>query len=90
MTQTNSPLWSEEGGKLVRSFSFESYIEAIRFVYLSAGISESLQHHPEIYVDYTSVTLSMHTKDEGGAITDLDHKLAQEFNELYEDFTDPS
>jgi 4a-hydroxytetrahydrobiopterin dehydratase len=87
---TNTDQWNEEGGKLVRTFAFESYIEAIRFVYLSAGISESLEHHPEIFVDYTSVTLSMHTKDEDGAITDLDHKLATEFNDLYGDFTDPS
>jgi 4a-hydroxytetrahydrobiopterin dehydratase len=44
-------------------------------------ISEKLNHHPKIINEYNKVNLELWTHDKN-EITDLDHKLAAEIDDL--------
>ncbi len=71
------PGWSREGDFITKAFKFRTFMAGIRFVDAVAESAESLEHHPDIRVVWTTVTLSIQTHDEGG-ITDLDIGLAKE------------
>ena len=69
--------WKREGGYITKAFKFRTFPAGIRFVDEVAEIAESLEHHPDINVVWTTVTLKIQTHDEGG-LTDLDLGLAKE------------
>jgi 4a-hydroxytetrahydrobiopterin dehydratase len=69
--------WRREGDFITKEFRFRTFLGGIRFVDKVALIAESQQHHPDIHVVWTTVTLKIQTHDEGG-ITDLDVALAAE------------
>jgi 4a-hydroxytetrahydrobiopterin dehydratase len=67
--------WDEVDGALERTFELPSFREAIEFVNRVADLAEREDHHPDIAVSYTKVTLRWVTHSAGG-ITDRDHELA--------------
>jgi 4a-hydroxytetrahydrobiopterin dehydratase len=68
--------WKHEGNFIVKAFEFEDFMEAIDFVHQVALVAEKEEHHPDINVVYTTVTLSIQTHSEGG-ITKWDLDLAE-------------
>ena len=68
--------WSEVGGKLTRTFELPSFPAAVEFVTRVADVAEAQDHHPDIDIRYRTVTLAVNTHDQGGAITEKDHRLA--------------
>jgi 4a-hydroxytetrahydrobiopterin dehydratase len=75
------PEWSSSGGALQRTFKFENFIEAMAFVNRVAEQAEEVQHHPDILVRYSKVTLTLSTHDAGG-ITQKDFDFAREVDRL--------
>ena len=71
------PGWKRKGRFITKSFEFDEFMDGIRFVDEIAALAESLDHHPDIHVRWTTVRLEIQTHDEGG-ITPLDIKLATE------------
>jgi 4a-hydroxytetrahydrobiopterin dehydratase len=71
------PGWSREEDFITKEFHFKTFLAGIRFVDSVAMVAESLEHHPDIQVVWTTVTLKIQTHDEGG-ITKLDIALAEE------------
>ena len=71
------PDWSLIGDAMQRTFTFESFVDAIGFVNVVADLAEDLQHHPDILVRYRKVTLTLSTHDAGG-LTDRDFAFARE------------
>ena len=69
--------WELIDGKLVKSFQFCSFMNAIDFVNEIAKIAERLDHHPIITINWKSVKLSLKSFDMG-AITKRDIALARE------------
>jgi 4a-hydroxytetrahydrobiopterin dehydratase len=69
--------WELKDGKLVKSFQFSSFMDAIDFVNEIAKIAESVNHHPIITINWKSVKLSLKSFDIG-AITKRDIALARE------------
>ena len=69
--------WRRDGDFITKEFHFRTFMEGIRFVDQLAVIAESQEHHPDIHVVWTKVTLKIQTHDEGG-ITDWDVALAKE------------
>jgi 4a-hydroxytetrahydrobiopterin dehydratase len=67
--------WSEVDGALERTFSFADFAEALAFVNRVGELAESENHHPDIRIDYSRVTLRWWTHTAGG-ITDRDRELA--------------
>ena len=47
--------WELKDGKLVKSFQFSSFMNAINFVNEIAKIAERLDHHPIITINWKSV-----------------------------------
>jgi 4a-hydroxytetrahydrobiopterin dehydratase len=70
------PDWSVTGELLQRTYGFDDFLAAMRFVNRVAELAEAEQHHPDILVRYNKVTLTLTTHDAGG-LTDRDFKFAQ-------------
>ena len=75
------PEWEIKKERLVRAFEFDEFMDGIDFVNGVAEIAEDANHHPDIIVRYTRVTLSL-TTHECGAITERDFELAARVNTL--------
>lgn len=75
------PEWSVTGGALQRTFKFDSFLEAMAFVHKVADQAEEAQHHPDILIRYSKVTLTLSTHDAGG-ISTKDFDLAKEIDRL--------
>jgi 4a-hydroxytetrahydrobiopterin dehydratase len=69
--------WEIKDGKLVKSFQFPSFMNAINFVNDVANIAERLDHHPIITINWKTVKLSLKSFDVD-AITKRDIALAKE------------
>jgi 4a-hydroxytetrahydrobiopterin dehydratase len=70
-----SESWSEVDDALERTFSFADFTEALAFVNRVGELAEAENHHPDIRIDYSRVTLRWWTHTAGG-ITDRDRELA--------------
>jgi 4a-hydroxytetrahydrobiopterin dehydratase len=75
------PGWSLSGGMLRKTFAHASFPEAIVFVNAVAQLAEVANHHPDIDIRYSNITLSLVTHDAGG-ITDKDVALARGVEEV--------
>lgn len=75
------PEWELEKKSITRTFEFEEFMDAIDFVNDLAEIADEAQHHPDIHIRYTKVTIKLTTHDAGG-ITDLDIEVAQRIDHL--------
>jgi len=73
--------WELKDGKIVKSFQFSSFMDAIEFVNEIARIAERLDHHPIITINWKSVKLSLKSFDVD-AITKRDISLAEEIEKL--------
>ena len=67
--------WSRDGDYIVKELRFPSFKAAMEFVNRVADVSEEIDHHPDITIVYTRVTLSITTHSEGG-LTRRDFRLA--------------
>jgi 4a-hydroxytetrahydrobiopterin dehydratase len=76
------PGWSEEGDRLVRTFTFASFREAVAFIVRVAFEAEDLDHHPEVTNVYNRVTLALTTHDAGNRVTETDLALARKISAL--------
>lgn len=74
--------WGERDGKLYREFVFPDFSSAMKFVNDVADLSEKANHHPDILIHYSKVTLTLWTHTEG-KITEKDVLLAEAINALY-------
>jgi 4a-hydroxytetrahydrobiopterin dehydratase len=68
--------WSRRGNALVKMFTFQRFADGIAFVNRVARIADEMDHHPDIDIRYTKVTMSLSTHDAGG-VTNTDFKLAE-------------
>ena len=68
--------WSRRGDALSKTFIFERFADAIAFVDRVAKAADEMDHHPDIDIRYTKVTMVLSTHDAGG-ITSSDLKLAE-------------
>jgi 4a-hydroxytetrahydrobiopterin dehydratase len=73
--------WSRRGDVLTKTFSFQKFLDGIEFVDEVAGVAERMDHHPDIDIRYTKVTLTLSTHDSGG-ITQSDLDLAEAIESL--------
>ena len=66
------PGWSYDGKVIAKTWSFKNYYETVAFVNAVAWIVHREDHHPDIDIRYTKVTMT-HVPYKGGppALTDL-------------------
>jgi 4a-hydroxytetrahydrobiopterin dehydratase len=75
--------WSEvkERDAISKTFAFRDFNEAFGFMTRAALVAEKLDHHPEWFNVYKTVTVTLSTHDAGG-LTELDVKLAETMDRL--------
>ena len=76
------PGWSLAGDKIVKSYQFKDFREAISFIMRLAFEAEALNHHPELFNVYNRVEVRLNTHDAGGKVTAKDIVLAGKIEEL--------
>ena len=82
MTHDLSSRWVQNKNEaLVGTFKFTTFGEAFSFVTHVALLAERHDHHPDIFIKYTCVTLHLTTHD-AGALTNKDFQLAQEIDSM--------
>ena len=60
-----------------RTFAFADFEGSMAFVNRVAGLAEAMDHHPDIDIRYSKVTLTLTTHDAGG-LTARDFALAEQ------------
>ncbi|MGZ0151569.1 4a-hydroxytetrahydrobiopterin dehydratase [Kribbella sp. WER1] len=70
------PSWKVVDGELVRSVTRDNFLDGIRLVATVAQLAESMNHHPDIDIRYTTITFRVSSHEAGG-ITEDDLVLAR-------------
>ena len=75
--------WSEVKGRdaITRTFVFADFNQAFGFMTRAALVAEKLDHHPEWFNVYKTVTVTLSTHDAGG-LTERDIRLAEAMDRL--------
>ena len=76
--------WSRKGDVLTRTYQFRNFAQSMEFVNRVAELAESANHHPDIDIRYSKVTLTLSTHDAGG-ITANDVNLARLIDRIDEE-----
>lgn len=76
-----APGWKLQGKRISRTFIFEDFMQVIRFVNRLAKTAEAMNHHPDMWIKYNRIRLSLTTHDEGG-LTSKDFRLAKKINRI--------
>lgn len=80
---TSVPNWVITDEKWIeRKYRFLEFLNGIEFVQKVADLSEQVNHHPFISIDYKLVTLKI-TSWHAKGLTALDFELAKKYDELY-------
>ena len=69
--------WLQEGNQIVKQFKFKNFVGSMGFVTKVGILAERVDHHPDILVEYSKVTITLSTHSEGG-LTEKDFSLAGE------------
>ncbi len=75
------PQWKRSGGAISRTFQFQDFPAAIKFVNAVAALAEAAQHHPDLDVRWNRVALVFTTHSAGG-LTEKDFGLARQCDAL--------
>ena len=75
------PGWSRRGDVLTKMFAFERFADGIAFINRVAKAADEMNHHPDIDVRYTKITITLSTHDAGG-ITQSDLQLAERIEKV--------
>lgn len=75
------PGWFLIGDEIKKDFKFKNFKESMDFVNKVAGVAESEGHHPDIYIFYDKVNLSLYTHAAKG-LTENDFIMAAKINAL--------
>jgi len=67
--------WERLGDVICRQFPFADFKSAMVFVNRVAALAEELNHHPDILIEYDTVTLTLTSHDIGG-LSERDFHLA--------------
>lgn len=78
--------WNQIDNSLHRTFVFSSFAAAMRFMWTASTEIDALNHHPEWKNIYNKVIVTLRTHDAGNVVTDLDYRLAEILDAIYEDF----
>jgi 4a-hydroxytetrahydrobiopterin dehydratase len=74
--------WKEENNKLVKTFVFKDFSEALGFMTRVALLAEKADHHPKWTNVYNRVDFELCTHDAGDVVTDKDRALARAIDQL--------
>ena len=67
--------WERTGEAISKRYDFDSFKAAMAFANRAAELAEEMDHHPDIFISYDKVTLTLTSHDSGG-ITERDLRFA--------------
>ncbi|MFI8242689.1 4a-hydroxytetrahydrobiopterin dehydratase [Streptomyces sp. NPDC085866] len=76
------PGWSVEGDRLTRTYRLGSHFAATALVVHIARIQDELDHHSDLTLGYSTVSLSVNTHSAGGVVTGKDFELAHRVEDI--------
>jgi 4a-hydroxytetrahydrobiopterin dehydratase len=79
------PGWKIEGNALVRTETFPRYLDALEFVYQAGQAAEEANHHPDMIMNFRTVTVRYWTHKIGG-ISRGDVAMARKVSEIFSRF----
>jgi 4a-hydroxytetrahydrobiopterin dehydratase len=79
------PKWKpdKDAKKITRSFRLKDFVEAMRFVNKIAEVAETEGHHPDLFVSYNYVKITLATHNING-LSENDFIMAAKIDEVYE------
>lgn len=78
-------MWTETENKLIKTFVFKSFEEAMTFMQLVTPHISALNHHPEWKNIYNRIEVELTTHDAGKRVTSLDRKLAEIMDDIFDE-----
>ena len=73
--------WSRSGAEVRKTWEFEDFVRAVKFVDSVAVVAEKFNHHPDIDIRWNKVHLTLSTHSAGG-LTILDFTVAKAIEEI--------
>ncbi len=73
--------WATVHERLVKTFSFNGFVSAVRFVDRLTEVAEQQGHHPDLWVSWGKVRVELRTHT-AAAITEADFRLATAIDAL--------
>jgi len=75
--------WKEENDILSKDFKFSGFNEAVDFTNKVADLANKADHHPDILIHgYSNVEIRLTTHSELSKVTQKDHDLAKQIDEI--------
>lgn len=71
--------WTRDGDAIRKTYTLDSFAEAVAFVNRIAELAERADHHPDIDIRYDRVGCALSTHSEGG-LTRKDFDLARQLD----------
>ena len=69
------PGWEHAGREIRKVYTFPDFKASMAFVNRVAALADKMDHHPDILINYSRVTLTLSSHDAGG-LTERDFRLA--------------
>lgn len=73
--------WSFIDNSIRKTFEYDNFLFAMNFVNNVATLANMANHHPDIDIRYSKVTITLSTHEEGG-VTEKDFKLAHKIENI--------
>jgi len=80
------PGWEYQDNAIIKLYRFREFMHGIAFLNKVAAMAEAADHHPDVKINYTRVTFSCSTHDQGG-VTEKDLKLAGQIEDAFKKHT---
>jgi|ERR1041384_6558223 4a-hydroxytetrahydrobiopterin dehydratase len=78
------PGWKRQGKAIAKTFDLKGFKAAMAFSGTVGELAERADHHPDILIQYSKVTLTLSSHDAGG-VTDRDLRLARQIEAAAKD-----
>jgi 4a-hydroxytetrahydrobiopterin dehydratase len=75
------PGWELADAAIRKRYTFDAFLDGVRFIDRVAILAEAADHHPDIDIRYTRITLTLSTHSAGG-ITEKDFALAEQIDKV--------
>jgi 4a-hydroxytetrahydrobiopterin dehydratase len=73
--------WERRGDAIVREFDRGDFMGSVDLVNRIAPVAEDMNHHPDLEISWSKVTVALSTHSQGG-LTDNDFELARRIDAL--------
>ena len=75
------PGWRKQGEAITKTFELPSFARAVEVVNAAAKHADSVDHHPDMLIQYRKLTFTLNTHDVGG-VSEKDIELARAVDKL--------